>query len=138
MKFSFGFTPPSSTRVCKLKKSLYGLRQASRQWSDSSISIVVVYVDDILLTGNNLEEINALKVFLHQEFRIKDLGNLHYFLGMEVLREPEGLILTQRKFTLDLLLEFDCLHKPSVSCPLDPTIKLLAKSGAPIKDPTLY
>ncbi|XP_019234136.1 PREDICTED: uncharacterized protein LOC109214652 [Nicotiana attenuata] len=149
MKFPVGFTPPSPNHVCKLKKSIYELRQASRQWysklttalnfkgythslndyslffkeTDSSISIVAVYVDDILLTGNDTKELTALKEFLHQEFRIKDLGHLHYFLGMEVLRESHRI---------------DSLHKSPVSCPLDPSARLLAQTGDSIPDSTLY
>ncbi|WMV60436.1 hypothetical protein MTR67_053821 [Solanum verrucosum] len=57
---------------------------------------------------------------------------------MEVVREPQGLLISQRKFTLDLLREFDSLHLSPVSCPLDPTIKLLANHGELITDPTFY
>ncbi|XP_019255053.1 PREDICTED: uncharacterized protein LOC109233629 [Nicotiana attenuata] len=120
MKFPVGFTPPSPNHVY------------------SSISIVAVYVDYILLTGNDTKELTALKEFLHEEFRIKDLGHLHYFLGMEVLRESHGLILSQRKFILDLLQEFDSLYKSHVSCSLDPCARLLAQTGDSIPDPTLY
>lgn len=120
MNFPVGFSPSSPTQVCHLKKSLYGLRQASHQWyakltttlnfkgyshslndyslffkkTDSSISIVALYVDEILLTDNNTKELNALKLFLNHEFKIKDLGALHYILGMEVLRESDGQILS--------------------------------------------
>lgn len=92
--------------------------------SGSSISIVAIYVDDILLTGNCKAELHNLKGFLDREFNIKDLSDLHFFLGTEVVREPQGLIISQRKFRLDLLRDFDSLHLSPVSCPLDLTIKL--------------
>lgn len=157
MKLPVGITPLSPVHVFKQKKSLYGLRHASRQWyaklttslsfkgfthslndyslffkkTCSSISIVAVYVDDILLTRNDDTKLHALKQFLHQEFRIKDLGFLHFFLGMEVIQEPQA----HRKFTLDLLHEFESLHLCPASSPLDSSIKLFAKKKATLKRP---
>lgn len=140
------------------------MRQASRQWyarltvafnfegfssslndyslffkqSGDSISIVTVYVDDILFTGNNPTKLSQLKQFLNDEFHIKDLGDLHYFLGLEVLRESHGLIVSQRKFTLDLISDYNCGHLPSVSSSLDPSCKLSADSGDLLADPSSY
>nr|XP_016500415.1 PREDICTED: uncharacterized protein LOC107818870 [Nicotiana tabacum] len=88
--------------------------------------------------GNDMDELHTLKMFLYQEFKIKDFGDLHFFLGMEVLREASRLILCQRKFTLDFLEEFGSLHCSPVSSPLDPTVKLLAKTGKALPSPTLY
>ncbi|KAH0674692.1 hypothetical protein KY284_014877 [Solanum tuberosum] len=150
--------------VCKLNKSLYGLKQASRQWyekltaalysrgythsvndyslfykkSNKSTVFLAVYVDDVILTGTDSAEIDPLKKFLHDQFKIKDLGRLHYFLGLEVLYKSDGVLISQRKFALDLLKEFDCLHCPCSPSPLDPTVKLQAKEGIVLSDPTFY
>nr|XP_016469461.1 PREDICTED: uncharacterized mitochondrial protein AtMg00810-like [Nicotiana tabacum] len=79
-----------------------------------------------------------LKTFMHNQFKIKDLGKLHYFLGLEVLYRKGGILISQRKFTLDLLKEYDCLHATSLSSSLDLTTKLKAKEGVPLSDPTFY
>ena len=62
-----------------------------------------MYVDDILITGSSKAEIDHVKHNLHNLFGIKDLGQLHYFLGLEVSYIPEGVVLTQKKFTIELL-----------------------------------
>ena len=97
-----------------------------------------MYVDDILLTGNNEAEICDLKSFLDSTFKIKDLGQAHYFLGLEILQTAHGLLLTQRKFTHELLHEFDCTIVPTVVCPLDYSIKLRPDEGELLQDPALY
>lgn len=164
MKIPQGMMVAGNSMVCKLRKSLYGLKQASRQWysklSDSLISlgytvskndyslfiksdvghltIVAVYVDDILLTGNDDKEMAALKLFLDEQFKIKDLGHLHYFLGLEILAESGGVIVCQRKFAWDLLSEFDHLDCKFVASPLDTNLKSLVEAGEPLSDPTFY
>lgn len=91
-----------------------------------------------MIIGDAHEEIEKVKKFLHSEFHIKNLGLLHYFLGMEVLREPQGIIVSQKKYTSDLLQEFEVSHLPSVSSPLDPTVKLTSTTLEPLADPTSY
>nr|XP_016445668.1 PREDICTED: uncharacterized mitochondrial protein AtMg00810-like [Nicotiana tabacum] len=116
---SSGLAVDNPEFVCKLNKSLYGLKQASRQF----------YVDEIVVTGTDTMEIEELKTFLNDSFKIKDLGRLHYFLGLEVLYKGDGVIISKRKFTLDLLKEYQCMDHNSFASPLDPTIKLRAKEG---------
>jgi len=97
---------------------------------------VAVYVDDILVTGNDDTGICALKAYLDHAFKIKDLGFVNYFLGFEVLQSAQGLLLTQRKFTLDLLKEFHCEDLTGVVTPLDCSFKLKADEGVLYSDPT--
>ncbi|GJR35000.1 putative RNA-directed DNA polymerase [Tanacetum coccineum] len=131
MKVPQGFKKENDNRVCKLKKSLYGLKQASRNWyqkfTTSLIEIgfkqtgadhslftfkrretfiaILIYVDDVIITGNNSGKIQEIKKFLHERFSIKDLGPLKFFLGIEVARTKEGMVLSQRKYTLDILTD---------------------------------
>jgi Reverse transcriptase (RNA-dependent DNA polymerase) len=73
------------------------------QRKDEKICILIVYVDDIVLTGNNLAEMKRLKASLVKEFKMKDLGELRYFLGIEVARSKKGVVLSQQRYVLDLL-----------------------------------
>uniref|UniRef100_A0A3Q7F6Z0 Reverse transcriptase Ty1/copia-type domain-containing protein n=1 Tax=Solanum lycopersicum TaxID=4081 RepID=A0A3Q7F6Z0_SOLLC len=101
-------------------------------------SLKDVYVDDIVLTGTDTIEITKLKMYLDKTFKIKDLGRLHYFLGMEILDTARGVLISQRKFVLDLLKEYECSNYTSLSSPLDPNVKLRANEGASLSDPTYY
>ena len=93
----------------------------------SGITILIVYVDDIVLTGDDKEEIQHIKRQLAAEFEMKDLGNLRHFLGMEIARNETGVSISQRKYTLDLLKETGMLGSKPVDTPMDPNIKLEIK-----------
>lgn len=121
-------TPPghqstSKNIVYKLKISIYGLKQTSKQWNNtltrtlvhlrfieskadyslfiknhnSNFTVILVYLDDLLLVGNSLAEFNTIKSVLHKKFSIKDLGLLKYFLGLEIARSSLVISLCQRK-----------------------------------------
>ena len=99
---------------------------------------MAVYVNDILITGSDPNAIKLLKRNLHSTFRIKDLGFLHCFLGFEVSHFHDGITLTQRKFTQDLLRQSGHLNvKPTVT-PLRLNCKLLPTDGVPLPKPAEY
>ncbi|KAK3014004.1 hypothetical protein RJ639_010189 [Escallonia herrerae] len=77
----------------------------------TSFTAILIYVDDILLTGNDLQEIERLKKFLLKRFRSKDLGDLKYFLGIEFSRSKKGIFMSQRKYALDILQDSGLLGK---------------------------
>ncbi|CAM8880974.1 unnamed protein product [Rhodiola kirilowii] len=154
----------SAGKVCKLTKSLYGLKQAPRQWfsklteallefgfhqslNDHSLFtleagndfiILLVYVDDVLLTGTSLQLINSIKAFIHDKFRIKDLGTLKYFFGLEVARNESGIFLHQKKYAVDLLGEYDMLDCKPAKTPLPIKHQLSLSTAAVIDDPMTY
>ena len=149
--------------MCHIHKSLYGLKQASRKWfakfstviqvagftqskadyslftcqKDKSFTTLLIYVDDILITGNDVNAIVALKQFLHSHFRIKDLGDLKYFSGIEVSRSKKGISISQRKYALEILKDSDFLGAKPVSFPMEQNIKL-SYLGELLKDPSQY
>ncbi|KAE8709757.1 Protein farnesyltransferase/geranylgeranyltransferase type-1 subunit alpha [Hibiscus syriacus] len=108
--------------VCKLNKSLYGLKQSPRAWFDR-FAKAMTQNDDMIITGSDIEEIEKLKMNLAKEFETKDLGSMRYFLGMEVARSEEGLVINQRKYVLDLLVETGMLDCKSVETPMEPGLK---------------
>ncbi|KAL0544471.1 hypothetical protein IC582_019587 [Cucumis melo] len=146
-----GFEAQFGQQVCKLQKSLYGLKQSPRAWFDrfttfvksqgysqghsdhtlftkvfeiGKIAVLIVYVDDIVLSRDDQAEISQLKQRLGNGFDIKDLENLKYFLGMEVARSKEGISVSQRKYTLDLLTETGMLGCRLADIPIEFNCKL--------------
>lgn len=95
----------------------------------SLISILILYVDDIVLTGNDHVEIKRLKDRLAKEFKFKDLGDLRFFLGIEVVRSSKGIFLSRQKYILDLLTETGMLGCQSVNTPVDPKHGLHSSKG---------
>ncbi|KAA0036485.1 Cysteine-rich RLK (receptor-like protein kinase) 8 [Cucumis melo var. makuwa] len=88
------------------------------------ITILIVYMDDIVLTGDDQTKISQLKQRMGDEFKTMDLGNLKYFLGMEVARSKEGISVSQRKYTLDLLTETGMLGCRPTDTPIEFNYKL--------------
>ncbi|XP_043714467.1 uncharacterized mitochondrial protein AtMg00810-like [Telopea speciosissima] len=96
------------------------------------ITILIVYVDDIVITGSSMEGISFLKKFMAQEFEIKDLGKLRYFLGIEVAYSAQGIYLSQRKYTIDLLTDTGMLGCKPADNPVEPNSPLRYKDGEPV------
>lgn len=89
---------------------------------DEVFTTLIIYVDDIVLTGNSVIKMNNNKHVLNSIFLIKDLGVLKYFLGLEVAYSSKGISLCQRKYCLDLLQDSSLLGSKPSSTPMDPTI----------------
>ena len=150
--------------VCRLKKSLYGLKQAPRIWYskindffltngfkrskadtdvyvkhiEDEIVIIVLYVDDLIITGDSIQYIDDIKTQLKKFFEITDLGLMYYFLGMQVWQEDSRILLSQTKYAIDVLKKFnmsDC--KPS-NTPCEVGLKLSAHSDQKKVDGKLY
>ena len=102
------------------------------------IAILIVYVDDIVMTRDDIVELESLKNFLSNQFEVKDLGQLKYFLGMEVARSSKGIVISQRKYVLDLLKETGLLRCKPVATPIDPNQKLEKEDGAEAVDKNRY
>ena len=100
---------------------------------NGKITILIVYMDDIILTGDDCDEMERLKRNLASEFEMKDLGNLRYFLGMEVARNKTGISVSQRKYVMDLLKEMGMLGCKLVDTPMDPSLNLSEQmSSSPV------
>ncbi|KAM2063841.1 hypothetical protein PS1_027402 [Malus domestica] len=164
MQLPPGFERKWENKVCKLHKSSYGLKQASQQWflklssalksagfkqswSDYSMfvrshqgifTVLLVYVDDVILVGNSLDDIMRTKSFLSSHFKLKDMGQLKYFLGLEVARSKHGIALSQRKYALEILEDTGFLGAKPSRFPVDQNITLTQEGGRLLEDASQY
>uniref|UniRef100_A0A2N9EXS6 Integrase catalytic domain-containing protein n=1 Tax=Fagus sylvatica TaxID=28930 RepID=A0A2N9EXS6_FAGSY len=156
--------PDSQNQVCRLRRALYGLKQAPRAWfakfssvvaqqgftpssydsalfirhTSTGITLILLYVDDMIITGDDTAGICDLQKFLSQQFEMKDLGTLSYFLGLEVTSSSDGYYLSQAKYASDLLSKAGLTDSKTVSTPLELNVKLNTTDGEPLSDTTLY
>lgn len=150
--------------VCLLKRSLYGLKQAPRTWytkfatavkqlgfcqsrTDSSLFVfnngkqlvyILLYVDDIILTGSTLSLVDITIKALSSVFDISDLGRLHHFLGLAVTYNDTGLFLSQHNYVADILHRASMTNCKPCLTPVDTKSKLAADDGPRVTDPSLY
>ncbi|KAJ9693436.1 hypothetical protein PVL29_012279 [Vitis rotundifolia] len=99
---------------------------------------LLVYVDDLILAGNNNKVCEAFKNFLDRKFGIKNLGLLKYILGIEVARGKDGLFLSQWKYALNIIEECGMLGARPVEFPIEENHKLALASGRLLNDPGMY
>jgi hypothetical protein len=159
MKQPPGFENPHAPHyICKLDKALYGLKQAPRAWysrlssklsdlgfvpskADTSLFLynrasttiyLLIYVDDIIVTSSSDDAIDILLKALNANFAIKDLGDLHYFLGIEVKKVQDGLILIQEKYATDLIAKVGMRDYKPAPTPLSSTEQLSLTDGTPL------
>jgi hypothetical protein len=149
--------------LCKLDNALYGLKQAPHAWylrlsaklkshgfcaskgdffyyDGQCTMFILVYVDGVIVTGSSSKFTNVLVKKLNQEFALKDLGDLHYFLRIELNRTRNELLLTQERYALDILHRVNMGSCKAVNTPMTPSEKLLVNASTPLgpKDATRY
>ncbi|CAM8925879.1 unnamed protein product [Rhodiola kirilowii] len=160
-----GYSAIPSGYVCKLRKSLYGLRQAPRNWfsklaaalrtfgfvqsladyslfsitqRDNKVLHVLVYVDDLIISGNDAIFISTFKTYLSSCFHMKDLGVLKYFLGLEIARNSTGIFVSQRKYALEIIAESGLLGSKPCEFPMDSHHQLASVEGPDLDNPERY
>jgi hypothetical protein len=150
--------------VCRLKKSLYGLKQALRAWyakmdsfllsqnflhcksdlnvyilmTDDSILLLVLFVDDLLISGCSTSTIVAVKRILHDRFLMTDMGLLHFFLGIKIKQDESSIKLSQAKYAQDLLEIFHMKDCNSTLNTFLSGVRLEDGRDTPLVDNTLY
>ncbi|GKV09122.1 hypothetical protein SLEP1_g20667 [Rubroshorea leprosula] len=100
--------------------------------------LLLLYVDDIIITGDDVAGVEELKQSLSQKFEMKDIGVLSYFLGLEVISSDDGYLHSQVKYASDFVSKTELNDGKSVSTPLEPNVKLTPMDGSPLSDLTRY
>ncbi|KAL5737920.1 hypothetical protein ACOSP7_030681 [Xanthoceras sorbifolium] len=102
-----------------------------------SFTALLIYVDDILITGNDSMSITDIKKFLHNKFRLKDFGKLKYFFGIEISASRNVIFISQRKYALEIIKDAGLLGAAPINTPMERGLKLSDKSEL-FKDPGRY
>ncbi|MCO5613294.1 hypothetical protein L7F22_067570 [Adiantum nelumboides] len=108
------------------------------QKTDARNVIITIYVDDLIIGGDALKDVEHVKALLHKQFDMKDLGELCYFLGIEMTRNEGGIWLSQNKYGLDMLKKYGMADCKPISTPLDHNLKLRIDEGEVLDDATMY
>jgi hypothetical protein len=148
--------------VCGWKKVLYDLKQAPRAWLDKigqylvtsgfqrcrfslyvkktnyGIIVIIIYVDDLIITRDNDANIFNLKKLLKQKFERKDLGELRYFVSIEVIQSPKRIWLLPRQYALNKLSKYGMMGCKAISIPLEQNVKLNANEGDLMEDTNMW
>ncbi|KAE8695687.1 hypothetical protein F3Y22_tig00110694pilonHSYRG00275 [Hibiscus syriacus] len=147
-----------SNMVCRLHKSIYGVKQASMQWFTTFSNVVLqlgfqqslferfgnrfivllVYVDDIVLARKYLQALHEIQSLLQKHFKLKELGPLFYFLVFEITTNSYDIVISQRKYALKLLEDTGCLGAKPVESPMLISSKLSANEGVLLSDSQEY
>ena len=99
---------------------------------------LIVYVDDMFITGNNENYIAYINKELNKGFEMTDLGHLHYYLGIEVIQNPKYIFISQKKYIGELLNNFCMVECNPLSTPMEHNLKLTSKEGNEFEDATKY
>ena len=153
-----------SNKVCHLRRALYGLKQAPRAWfakfgstisrlgymanhydsalflhrTDKGFILLLLYMDNMIIIGDDLSGIQEFKDFLSQQFEMKDLRHLNYFLDLEITPSTDDLYITQAKYASELLSQARLTNSKTVDTPVEFNAHLTPSREKPLSNPSLY
>ena len=100
--------------------------------------LLLLYVDDMIITGDDVSGIQELKDFLNHQFEMKDLGHLNYFLGLEITHSTDGLYITQAKYASEFLSQAGLTNSKTFDTPIELNAHLTSSGGKPLSNSSLY